>query len=173
MPEVMWHEMATPALWDYYPPLKPGMPEGAYFSRILAPSGGVEPGSAGVWWSERTGGLIGGTAGAVIGCIGTLLGWLASRGRSRSFVVGTAVLFVVLGGFSLLAGLLAIAMRQPYGVWFVLVLAAYVAGNLCGATTRAADELELRKMHAMDAWIAAKRRKGYRESRFQPVADRT
>jgi len=199
-------------MWNYFPPLKSGMPEGAFFSRTLGVSGemgkmtgtsswrrfmlpfdrtgasgpptrleinaflpgrgtvwlgpvklveypgslmDMQEGGASAWWSDRMAGLIGGTAGAVIGCLGGLMAWLAAKGRSRSFVVGTSLTLIGLGTLSTLAGVIAIALRQPYGVWFPLVLGGVLLLGILPLRLRDFQkryaEMELRKMSAMDA----------------------
>ena len=199
-------------MWNYFPPLKAGMPEGAYFSRTLGVSGDMGkitgtsnwrrfvlpfdpkgasgpptrleinvflpgPGTvwigpvklveysgslmdiqkerAGAWWSDRAAGMIGGTAGATLGCLGSLLAWLAAKGRSRSFVLGGSKTLIGLGVLSMTAGIIAIAQGQPYGVWFLLVLGGVLLLGIIPLRLRDFQkryaELELRKMSAMDA----------------------
>ena len=197
-------------MWNFFPPLKPGMPEGAYFSRTLGVSGEMGkltgtstwrkfrlpfdctgasgpptrleinlffPGSgtvwlgplklveyegspsqkerAGAWWSDREAGMIGGITGATIGCLASLLAWLAAKGKSRVFVVGASRTLIGLGVASLVAGAIAIALRQPYSVWFPLVLCGGLLLGILPFRLRDFNkryaELELRKMSAMDA----------------------
>jgi hypothetical protein len=199
-------------MWNYFPPVKAGMPEGSYFSRTLGVSGEMGkitgtsqwrrfmlpfdrtgasgpptrlemnlflpgrgtvylgpvklveyPGSfmegqnavGNAWWSDRTSGWIGGIGGATLGSLGSLLAWLASRGKSRSFVLVTSIALVVVGVMATLAGIIALAMRQPYGVWFLLLLVGVL---LLGIFTfrlqnyqKQYAELELRRMAAIDA----------------------
>jgi hypothetical protein len=196
--------------WNFFPPLKPGSPEGQFFSRTLGVSGEMGkisgtsnwrpfvlpfnrtgasgpptriefnlflPASAavqlgalelvefpdgssgaetpGAWWSDQTAGWIGGMGGAVIGCLAGLLAWLASNGRSRSFVVRTVQVLIALGGLLGIGAIAALASRQPYAVWFPLVLgAALLLGILpprLREFRRRYEELELRKMASVDA----------------------
>jgi hypothetical protein len=197
-------------MWNFYPPLKPGMPEGAYFSRTLGESGEMgkltgtsnwrrfmlpfdRTGASGpptrlemnvflpaqgtvylgpielveyagslnqatspanAWWSDRTAGLAGGTGGAALGCLASLLAWLASKGRSQSLVVVIAISLILLGGLLTLAGILALCLHQPYAVWFVLLLPgilllAILPPRLKQFQKQYAD-LETRKMAALD-----------------------
>jgi hypothetical protein len=125
------HDDGYLEMWNYFPPMKPGMGEGMFFSRTLgesgemgkitgtsnwrrfmlpfdrtgtslAPSrleinlflpaqgivyvgplklveysgtfGSAQSGAANAWWPDWTGGLIGGIGGAMLGCLGGLLG---------------------------------------------------------------------------------------------------
>ncbi len=199
-------------MWNYYPPIKPGSPEGQYFSRTLGVSGKMGkitgtsnwrpfmlafdrtgssgpptrlelnlflPGSGTVsigplnlieypagasltsvaapatWWSNRAAGLIGGIGGAALGCLGSLVAWLASNGRARSFVIATLQSLIVLGGIVATAAVAALVLRQPYAVWFPLVLgSALLLGILpprLGQYRRQYEAMELRKMASVDA----------------------
>jgi hypothetical protein len=106
------------------------------------------------WWSGRTGGLIGGIGGTVIGLLGALLGSLTARRRSRGFVLGLMVAVAVVGACLIVVGGIALALRQPYAVWFPLLLGgtiiAVVFGNGFRTARRAFEDAELRKMRALD-----------------------
>lgn len=199
-------------MWNYFPPARPGLPEGQFFSRTLGESGqmgrltgtsdwrpfllpfdrtGVSdpptrlelnlflpgpgtvhlsslkliqyaPGAALAasprlvgWWSERTAGLIGGIGGALLGVLGGLLGSLAARGKARAFVVTTLTALMALGGILAMIGLAALALRQPYAVWFPLILIAVLLLSILPSRLRhyrrQYEELELRRMASMDA----------------------
>jgi hypothetical protein len=108
----------------------------------------------GGWWSDRSAGLIGGIGGSVIGCFGALLGWLTAKGRARRFVVMSIQTMAALGILLTVVGLIALGLKQPYAVWYPLLL----GGILLAATffnlpklRRRYDELELRRMNSMDA----------------------
>ena len=112
-------------------------------------------GTQNAWWPDWAGGVIGGIGGAVLGCLGGILAWLASKGRARGFVLATLKLFIVLGALSAIAGIVALGLRQPYGVWFVPILLGaillLISPPRLKEYQRRYDELELRKMVAMDA----------------------
>lgn len=196
--------------WNFFPPLKPGLSEGQFFSRTLGvsgemgkisgtsdwrpfilpfnrtgasgpptriefnlflpasstvqlgplelvefPEGGPGAAAPGAWWSDQTAGLIGGVGGSVIGCLAGLLAWLASTGRSRTFVVRTVQVLIALGGLLGICAVTALASRQPYAVWFPLLLgSALLLGILpprLREFRRRYEELELRKMASVDA----------------------
>ncbi len=107
------------------------------------------------WWSERTVGWAAGLAGAFIGCLGSLLEVLSSRGRARSFVVGTAWALAGLGAACLGAGLMALATTQTPGLSYALLL----GGVLCAVIfpirlrryLRHYRQTELRRIDSLDA----------------------
>ena len=108
----------------------------------------------GAWWSDQTAGLIGGIGGATVGCVASLLGWLASRGMARRLVSGLAWGLIAAGAVSLVGGLVALALRQPWGVWFPLLLGGVLLLGILPPRLRQFHrhyaELELRRMTAMD-----------------------
>ncbi len=108
----------------------------------------------GAWWGDRTSGLIGGICGAVFGSFGGLLGLLLGLGKARTFVLTLAKVLLLLGAVSLAMGLLALALGQPYAVWYPLILLGIIVTAVLGANLRTFrrryDELELRRMSAMD-----------------------
>ena len=196
-------------MWNYFPPVKPGLPEGQYFSRTLGITGEMGkitgtsdwrpftlpfnragasgaptrleinlflPGSGTVyisslkmveytgdlpgglshaWWSDRAAGFMGGLGGALVGCLGGLIGWLVSRGKARTFVIFLIVLLVCLGGLCALTGLIAVALRQPYAVYFPLLLGGVLLlGIFIPAFPKYRkryEDVELRRMASADA----------------------
>jgi len=200
-------------MWNFFPPIKRGLPEGQYFSRTLGTSGEMGriagaanwrpfvlpfdrtgasgpptrlelnlflPGSGtvylgplelveypagvslataaapGAWWSDQTAGLLGGIGGTTIGCLASLLAWLASRGKARPLVMASLVMLIALGGLLAIGGFIALIQRQPYGVWFPLVLGATLLLGILPARLRyfrsRYEELELRRMAAADTF---------------------
>jgi hypothetical protein len=198
-------------MWNCFPPLKSGLPEGKYFSRTLDGSGemGRITGTSGwrnfsllfnragssspptqleiniflpgrgtvylrpaklieykgnnflsgggapnTWWSSRQAGMIGGIGGSVIGCFGVLIGCLAGMGKARQFVLALTKIFIVLGILLTIAGLAAAALKQPYAVWYVLLLPGVILTSVFGANLRSIqrryDDLEIRRMTSID-----------------------
>lgn len=113
------------------------------------------PASSAIWWSGTTAGLVGGIAGTILGCLGALIGVLASRGKARQLVLSIMIAEIVFGAVCLVLGIIAVALSQPYAVYYPLLL----IGVLCVAINapllpklRARYEgIELRKMNALDA----------------------
>lgn len=106
------------------------------------------------WWSDRTGGLIGGFGGSLIGITGAIVGGLIARGRGRRAVLTTMIAFGLAGGGLLVAGAVALALSQPYGVYFPLILGGIILVGVfwpgLRRARRAYEDVELRKMRAMD-----------------------
>jgi hypothetical protein len=93
---------------------------------------------AGAWWSDRTGGVIGGVAGSMLGLTAAILG-----------------LFIARGGLVVLtAGVWALVSSQPYAVWYPLLLVGGLSVILFGGIRRRArdayTDAELRRMRAAD-----------------------
>lgn len=109
----------------------------------------------GAWWSDRQAGLLGGIAGSVLGCVGALIGTLGGLGKARPLVMGLMVAMLVTGVVSLLTGVVALSLGQPYAVYYPLlllgVIATGVTGPLLPTIRRRYAEIELRKMSALDA----------------------
>lgn len=106
------------------------------------------------WWTPQQSGLIGGIGGSLIGCLGGLIGLLVSKGKARNFVLASVKCFIVFGILLMIAGLTAAALKQPYAVWYALLLPGVIlilvfSLNL-NSIQRRYDELEIRRMTSMD-----------------------
>ncbi len=107
------------------------------------------------WWSDQTAGWVGGIGGALLGILFAACGWLAQRGKARGIVLAFHTLILVFGALSVVAGLCAVFVSQPYGVYYPLLLIG-VLGIVFGALgltqcrRKYADD-EYRKMLAADA----------------------
>jgi hypothetical protein len=112
-------------------------------------------GTKGAWWSAQTGGWIGGVAGSVMGVIGAAIGTLASLGRGRRLVLAGLVALGVSGLLLLTVGAVALALGQPYEVWYPLLLMGVIDSvvpfSLLPSVRRRFEELELRRMRSLDA----------------------
>jgi len=108
----------------------------------------------GAWWGEQSAGLVGGIAGSVFGCIGAAIGTLAGLGKARRLVFLLAGASLILGIASLIAGIVAVAVGQPYAVYYPLLLLGVIVTAVIGANLpglrRRYEQIELRKMAAMD-----------------------
>jgi len=107
------------------------------------------------WWSPQQSGLIGGIGGSLIGCFGGLIGLLVSKGKARNFVLAAAKYFIALGILLTMAGLVAAVLRQPYDVWYALLLPGVILVLVFSlnlhSIQRRYDELEIRRMTSIDA----------------------
>ncbi|MEN8159186.1 MAG: hypothetical protein ABFS41_03835 [Myxococcota bacterium] len=106
------------------------------------------------WWSPAAGSWVGALAGSAVGVLGAAIGTLCSLGRGRRFVMA-GLLAMGVGGFvALTAGLLALALGQPYAVWYPLLLLGgltpALALTLRPTARRRFEALELRRMQALD-----------------------
>lgn len=110
---------------------------------------------SGQWFSDRNAGLFGGIAGALVGVWGALIGILSARGQARHFVLGSANALFVIGIASLAAGGFALAIGQPYAVYYPLLLIGIilvvVMGKMRGSLSARYEQLELKRMQSMDA----------------------
>jgi hypothetical protein len=68
------------------------------------------------------GAVLGGGAGLYGAVYGTCVGVMAALGKGKSFILALHWLGIGLGVTLLGAGVVALAVGQPYGVWFVLIL---------------------------------------------------
>ncbi|HEY7502613.1 MAG TPA: hypothetical protein VH700_00835 [Gemmatimonadales bacterium] len=113
------------------------------------------PGADGAGLSlDRRAGLIGGIAGGLLGCVGALIGVLASRGRGKRFVT-IALMCLALGGIvAFAAGVVALSRSMPYAVYYPLLLIGFLATvvplGLRPSIRRRYEEIELRRMRAHD-----------------------
>lgn len=117
---------------------------------------GEDPLQAGwQWFSSRDAGLLGGVGGGLLGLWGALIGVLASSGRARGFVIASAHVLLVIGIASLVGGVAALSMAQPYAVYYPLLLIGIilvaVMGRLRGTLSARYEQLELKRMQSMDA----------------------
>lgn len=72
----------------------------------------------GTWY----GGLGGGLLGLSAGVLGAVTGMLAPKGKGRSFILGAFTFMKWVGVVHLVIGSCAVYERQPYGIWYPLVL---------------------------------------------------
>jgi hypothetical protein len=116
---------------------------------------GEDPAAVGgAWWSEQHGGLIGGIFGGLIGCMGAVIGVLAGRGQGRRFVLAALKVMITVGAAAVVAGVVAVASSQPYGVYYPLFLLGgllvILPAGLLRVVRRRYEQLELRRMQAAD-----------------------
>ena len=124
---------------------------GTFYFRPIKLLGAAESSN---WWTPEEAGAFGGIGGALIGCFGGLIGLLAAKGTARNFVLATIKFFIALGIVLLAAGIVAIALRQPYAVWYALLLPGFILTIVFSinlpSIQRRYDELEIRRMTSVD-----------------------
>jgi len=110
---------------------------------------------AGQWWSDQAGGFVGGIAGSILGCLGAMVGWLTATGRARRVALGTLKLMILVGVIALAGGGFALFRSQPYAVYYPLLLlgalCVVIPAGLFRSIRKRYEEIELRRMRAMDA----------------------
>jgi hypothetical protein len=111
--------------------------------------------SQGGWWSRRDGGVIGAVIGASLGLIGAVVGVMGSRRTLHRAALGVMGVVAAAGVVMVMVGIAALAMKQPYAVWYPLVLGgiigAAVFGGLIPVVRRRRQQDEMRRIQAMDA----------------------
>ena len=107
------------------------------------------------WWSARSAGWIGAIGGTGGGLLGAVFGIMAGFGIARQFVLNSILALTGLGVAILLAGIVALALAQPYHVYYPLLLFGGILALVFGVNyphlKRRHAELELQKMAAMDS----------------------
>jgi hypothetical protein len=109
-----------------------------------------EPWFDGNQWARLLGTLLG----VFGGLLGSLAGTLAPRGKAKTLVLGAFGLTIAICTLFLIAGVVAIATGQPYGVGFGLLLPGLIGpavlGSLLPVVILPYREAEQRKMEAHD-----------------------
>lgn len=117
---------------------------------ILAPIS-----SSGEWWTMQQAGLVGGLVGALCGVLGCMIGLLAAFGKLRNLTMATFGAGLILGAGSLVAGVIAVCLGQPYHVYYPLLLLGLINTIVLGfnlpAISRRFRDAEIRRMQAVDA----------------------
>ena len=119
---------------------------------IKKAAGGVIPAP---WWGNSQGGRIGGVLGTVLGLFGALIGTISSSGRGRRIAIPLMTGAIIVCALLLTVGIIAWGGGQPYAVWYPLLLCGAIGvcvmGSLLPVMKRRVEELEMRKMTALDA----------------------
>ena len=92
-----------------------------------------------------------GVAGGILGSLG---GTLALRGKAKRLVIGLYGSAIFVSAILLIAGVVALIQRQPYGVWYGLglpgLLGIIVLGALLPVLLKRYREAEERRLMAQD-----------------------
>jgi hypothetical protein len=112
-------------------------------------------GASGGWWPEQTAALMGAIGGSVLGVfLGCVIAPLIAVGRARHFVYIALGAIGGCGLIALIAGLSALAVGQPYHVYYPALLLGglstfFGAGGFVMALARYRQH-DLRRMSALD-----------------------
>ncbi len=119
----------------------------------LVPGLTLDPASAGGWWDETTGGIVGAVLGTTLGLLGAALGVLSSRGKMTA-ARRVATVGGVIGVVSLVMAAWAWLNGQPYAVVYPLFLVGAMGGGLSALAAfsirRRIEHEELRRIRAAD-----------------------
>ncbi|MGC2299578.1 MAG: hypothetical protein WA476_12300 [Acidobacteriaceae bacterium] len=88
------------------------------------------------------------------GLMGGLVGWLVPRGRARDFILRAWFALWAVAVVLLVAGFVALANHQPWGVWYGLLLPGAIGTLVVGANSlvilRRYRDVEERRLAAKD-----------------------
>jgi hypothetical protein len=153
-----WREFELP----FY--AQPGMRPQRLTLDVVLPGAGkvtiVQPalasGSAsGHWWTEQQAGWFGGILGSLLGISGGVIGLSAAWSKLRPLTITLCLIDLAISGVSLLAGVVALCLGQPWHVYYPLLLLGIIGIGVIGPILWQqyyrfrADEL--RRITAVDA----------------------
>jgi hypothetical protein len=87
------------------------------------------------WWTPEQGGMIGAMLGAGVGVLlggigGGVCAPLAVRGKAKRFVFAFLGAITVMGAALLVGSVVAMAVGQPYHVWYPILLPGVLSAPL-------------------------------------------
>jgi hypothetical protein len=95
-------------------------------SMLALQSASTSPSVVTPWWSAQHSIWIGALGGSGVGLLGAILGpamgILIPKGKGRAFILPSLLVMAILGGCVEVVGIAAVIQRQPYHVWYPLVL---------------------------------------------------
>jgi uncharacterized membrane protein len=96
------------------------------------------------WFDPNRYAWIPGTAfGCIAVALGALAAWLVPKGRAKKFIVRSWSALCLVALIFLVAGITAFGVRQPWGVWYGLLLPGIVGTAVMGGNLM----VILRKYH--------------------------
>ncbi len=109
------------------------------------------------WFDNQTAGMIGGIIGTGIGILGALIGcsgwFFVSKGWKKP-VYAMFISVIAISSASLVTGIVALCVKQPYHVWYVFLLFGVIDIIVFGVFLLMARNLfmarEMKKMQAAD-----------------------
>jgi hypothetical protein len=130
-----WREFELP----FY--AKPGMHPTELRLNVVLPGTGtvtiaqpvlVPLGAGNGWWTERQAGFVGGGLGSLVGILGGLIGLTTAWGKSRHLTLALFAAGISISGIALVLGIAAIVVRQPWHVYYPLLLVGMIGVTVLG-----------------------------------------
>ena len=88
------------------------------------------------WWSSTNAAYVGAIGGSAIGLMGAAIGCMAAmwvpKGQHKSIVLGLLGALAAGGAALFVTGIVAVAVSQPYHVWYPMLLCGAILGLVCG-----------------------------------------
>jgi hypothetical protein len=92
------------------------------------------------WWTNQNAAWIGAIGGSSLGVLGALIGtlgvYLVNRGKCRGLLLGVWWGVMALGACSLIVGIAAASMGQPFHVFYPLCLLGGISCVVMGSTIK-------------------------------------
>jgi hypothetical protein len=109
-----------------------------------------DPNQFGAWY----GAIAGGGGGTLLGLLGGLMGTFLPKGKGRKTFSAILFLGALFGACSFAVGIIALGMKQPFGIWFSLLLVGFLYAVICSlqlvVVQVVCKSIEQRKMQAGD-----------------------
>ncbi len=131
------------------------MTTGNVFAILQSPDNTDKVETTQAWWNGRTSGLIGAGVGILGGIFGTGIGICSNIRKTRSVANILLLIMPILGIACIPVALFALILRQPFHVWYPLLLPGLlftVLGFAFGPMVKKRwNDEDLRKIQTMDA----------------------
>ncbi len=85
------------------------------------------------WFHPGWLGLLGGIVGTLGALVGTLAGIFIPKGKAKKLVLGVNTFAFAVGLISLVVGIIAYFLGQPYGIWYGFGLCGLICISLFGS----------------------------------------
>ena len=84
------------------------------------------------WFNPGWLGILGAIVGVLGGLVGTLAGIFIPKGKAKKLVLGVNTFAFAVGFISLVVGIIAYFLGQPYGIWYGFGLCGLISTSLFG-----------------------------------------